>query len=97
MSKLIEREHRDAIAEVILNRPEAFNSFNYELVSQLADHLTALSVDDSVRGVIISGRGKAFCAGGDLKWARHHSNGPSAAFHILAARFHLAVLLLSHL
>ena len=92
MSELIELKQHDTIAQVLLNRPEAFNSFNYELVSQLADHLTALSVDDSVRGVIISGRGKAFCAGGDLKWARHHSNGPSAAFHILAARFHLAVL-----
>ena len=92
MSELIELEKHDMITQVTLNRPEAFNSFNFELVSQLANQLTALSVDDSVRGVLITGKGKAFCAGGDLKWALNHSKGPAAAFHILAAQFHLAIL-----
>ena len=92
MSELIELEKHDTITQVTLNRPAAFNSFNFELVSQLAHQLTALSVDDRVRGVVITGKGKAFCAGGDLKWALRHSNGPAAAFHILAAQFHLAIL-----
>ena len=92
MSELIEFKQHDTIAQVALNRPGAFNAFNYELVSQLADHLTALAVDGSVRGVIITGKGQAFCAGGDLKWALKHPDGPAAAFHILAARFHLAIL-----
>ncbi|MEJ2284059.1 MAG: enoyl-CoA hydratase-related protein [Desulfobacterales bacterium] len=92
MSELIEFKQHDTIAQVALNRPGAFNSFNYELVSQLADQLTALAVDGSVRGVIITGKGQAFCAGGDLKWALKHPDGPAAAFHILAARFHLAIL-----
>lgn len=92
MSELIELEKHDTITQVTLNRPAAFNSFDFELVSQLAHQLTALSVDDSVRGVVITGKGKAFCAGGDLKWALKHSHGPAAAFHILAAQFHLAIL-----
>ena len=60
MSELIEFKQHDTIAQVALNRPGAFNSFNYELVSQLADQLTALAVDGSVRGVIIAGKGQAF-------------------------------------
>ena len=92
MSELVELTQHDAIAEVALNRPEAFNAFNYDMVSQLANQLTTLARDDRVRAVIITGRGKAFCAGGDLKWALTHSNGPAAAFHTLAAQFHLAIV-----
>jgi 2-(1,2-epoxy-1,2-dihydrophenyl)acetyl-CoA isomerase len=92
MSELIEIKPEGPIVQVALNRPEAYNAFNYEMVSQLAEHLTALAGDDSIRGVVLTGNGKAFCAGGDLKWALSHTNGPAAAFHNLAAQFHLAIL-----
>jgi len=92
MSELIELEKHDTIMRVALNRPEAFNAFNLELVSDLADQMTALAGDNSVRGVVLTGRGKAFCAGGDLKWALNHAGGPAAAFHTLAGQFHLAIL-----
>ena len=42
MSELIQIGQQDAVAHVALNRPEAYNAFNYELISQLADRLTAL-------------------------------------------------------
>ena len=92
MSELIEIKPDGAIVQVALNRPEAYNAFNYDMVSQLADHLTVLAGNDSVRGVVLTGNGKAFCAGGDLKWALSHTSGPAAAFHKLAAQFHLAIL-----
>ena len=92
MNDLIEVKQHDAITKVILNRPEAFNAFNFEMVSQLAAQMTALAADTSVHGVVITGKGKAFCAGGDLKWALNHANGPAAAFHTLAAQFHLAIV-----
>ena len=92
MSELIELVKTDAIAQVFLNRPEAYNAFNYDLISQLTSRLTALAGDDSVRGVVVTGRGKAFCAGGDLKWALGYPARPGAAFHTLASQFHLAVL-----
>ena len=92
MSELIELVQVDAVAQIALNRPEAYNAFNYELVSQLADRLATLAGDDNVRGVVITGKGKAFCAGGDLKWALGAGGRPGAAFHRLAAQFHLAVL-----
>ena len=92
MGAIIELEKHDTIARVTLNRPEAFNAFNFELVSQLAARMTELAGDGDVRGVVLTGNGKAFCAGGDLKWALNHPNGPAAAFHTLAAQFHLAVV-----
>ena len=92
MNELIELVKTDAIAQIALNRPEAYNAFNYDLVSQLASRLTTLAGDDNVRGVVITGTGKAFCAGGDLKWALGSPTKPGAAFHTLAAQFHLAVL-----
>jgi 2-(1,2-epoxy-1,2-dihydrophenyl)acetyl-CoA isomerase len=92
MSELIELVKTDTIAQITLNRPEAYNAFNYELVSQLANQLTALAGESDVRGVVITGKGKAFCAGGDLKWALGYPAKPGAAFHTLASQFHLAIL-----
>ncbi|MEJ2164797.1 MAG: enoyl-CoA hydratase-related protein [Desulfobacterales bacterium] len=92
MSELIEVTVERPIVRLALNRPAAYNAFNYEMVSLLGEHLTALAGDESVGAVVITGRGKAFCAGGDLKWALENSTRPAAAFHRLAARFHLAVL-----
>ncbi len=92
MSELIELVKTDTIVQIALKRPEAYNAFNYNLVSQLTSHLTTLAGDDRVRGVVITGRGKAFCAGGDLKWALGYPAGPGAAFHTLASQFHLAIV-----
>jgi 2-(1,2-epoxy-1,2-dihydrophenyl)acetyl-CoA isomerase len=80
------------VTEVLLNRPEAFNAFDLELLESLEKHLIKLAEDHSVAGIVISGEGKAFCAGGDLKWALNHPPGAPAAFHELAARYHQAIL-----
>lgn len=57
---------RDAIAILILNRPEKLNALNSELSTALNDALARIAEDDSVRAVVLSGAGRAFCAGGDL-------------------------------
>ena len=80
------------IATVLLNRPETFNAFDLDMIELFASRLTALAADNSVRGIVISGAGKAFCAGGDLRWAHSFPQGASSAFHTLAARFHQATL-----
>jgi 2-(1,2-epoxy-1,2-dihydrophenyl)acetyl-CoA isomerase len=82
----------DGIAKLILNRPAAFNAFDHDMIERLARHVVMLAVDENVRGVVISGEGKGFCAGGDLKWVSEFRLGPSAAFHKLAASFHQAIL-----
>jgi 2-(1,2-epoxy-1,2-dihydrophenyl)acetyl-CoA isomerase len=82
----------DGIAKLILNRPTVFNAFDYDMVEHFARHVIMLAVDDNVRGAVISGEGKGFCAGGDLKWVSEFPLGPSVAFHKLSASFHQATL-----
>jgi 2-(1,2-epoxy-1,2-dihydrophenyl)acetyl-CoA isomerase len=55
------------IAWLHLNRPEVFNSFNREMALKLQAELDACETNPEVRAIIITGNGKAFCAGQDLK------------------------------
>ncbi len=55
------------IAFINLNRPEVFNSFNREMALLLQKMLDDCDKDVNVRAIVISGNGKAFCAGQDLK------------------------------
>jgi len=54
------------IASVVLNRPDRLNALNNELAVGLNDALHLLAEDETVRVVVITGAGRAFCAGGDL-------------------------------
>ena len=89
--KLIVRRE-GAIAEVLLNRPEALNVFDFEMTADFASCFTELAADPEVRGVVLSGQGKAFSAGGDLKCFTGSEKGASAAIHDVAGRFHQAVV-----
>lgn len=55
------------IAWITLNRPEVFNSFNREMALLLQKTLDDCETDPNVRAIVITGNGKAFCAGQDLK------------------------------
>lgn len=57
----------DGIATLTLNRPEVFNSFNREMALLLQTELDACGENPEVRAIVITGSGKAFCAGQDLK------------------------------
>jgi 2-(1,2-epoxy-1,2-dihydrophenyl)acetyl-CoA isomerase len=92
MRESIKIKKESGIAEVLLNRPDAFNAFDLGMVELLAKYLIHLAMDNSVSVVVITGEGKAFCAGGDLKWALQFPGGAAAAFHELAGRYHQAIL-----
>ncbi len=92
MAELLTVGKAEGIATLLLNRPEAYNALNMDLVESLTVNLISLAGDATVRGIIISGQGKAFCAGGDLKYALEFPGGPSAAFREMAGRFHQGVL-----
>jgi 2-(1,2-epoxy-1,2-dihydrophenyl)acetyl-CoA isomerase len=92
MNGCIKAARDGGIATVMLCRPEAFNAFDLDMIDRFARELIALASDDEVRAIVISGEGKAFCAGGDLKWVAAFARGPAAAFHELAGRLHQAVL-----
>lgn len=57
----------DYVATVTLNRPEVQNTLNTEMIRQLVSTLRGLDDDDDVRVIVITGAGRAFCAGVDLK------------------------------
>jgi enoyl-CoA hydratase/carnithine racemase len=59
-------EVSDGIATITLNRPERMNAFTSEMRDDLIDAFNKTDADDSVRAVIVTGAGKAFCAGADL-------------------------------
>ena len=61
-------EKKDGLAWIRLNRPKSLNSFNNTLVEQLHQALDQVASDSEVRVAIITGEGKAFCAGGDLTY-----------------------------
>ncbi len=56
----------DGILTLTLNRPEQMNSFTVEMAHELVDFYTSASADDAVRAIIVTGAGRAFCAGMDL-------------------------------
>ncbi len=58
---------RDGIATITLNRPEAFNALNSQLAHEFHDAVIVSSEDEAVRVVVVTGTGRAFCAGGDVK------------------------------
>jgi 2-(1,2-epoxy-1,2-dihydrophenyl)acetyl-CoA isomerase len=57
----------DGVATVTLNRPDVYNALNDEITFELQDVLKAAAKDDTVRVLVLTGAGKAFCAGQDLK------------------------------
>jgi enoyl-CoA hydratase len=60
-------EQKDGVATVTLNRPKALNALSAELRAALYATLTRLRTDESVGAVVLTGAGRAFCAGLDLK------------------------------
>ena len=62
-------EKIDAVGKITLNRPEKYNSFVREMALSLQNILANCESDDSIRCILITGAGKAFCAGQDLKEA----------------------------
>jgi 2-(1,2-epoxy-1,2-dihydrophenyl)acetyl-CoA isomerase len=55
------------VAFITLNRPDVFNSFNREMALNLQQKLDDCEKNDEVRAIVLTGNGKAFCAGQDLK------------------------------
>lgn len=59
-------ERTNGVAVVTLNRPDRLNALNRELIEALPDQLADLAADQAVRCVVLTGAGRAFCAGGDI-------------------------------
>jgi enoyl-CoA hydratase/carnithine racemase len=64
------------LAIVTLNRPDRLNAWTHEMSALLSDSMAALDADDGVRAVVLTGAGRAFCAGADV--GRFTSRDPNA-------------------
>jgi 2-(1,2-epoxy-1,2-dihydrophenyl)acetyl-CoA isomerase len=60
-------EKKNGVARITLNRPEVFNSFNREMALRFQDTLDECANNEEVRAIVITGGGKAFCAGQDIQ------------------------------
>lgn len=58
---------RDGIGQIRLNRPEAYNALTFDVYRELTELFAVLQEESSVRVVTITGSGKAFCSGGDVR------------------------------
>lgn len=67
MSAVETTRPRPGVALVTMNRPEALNAMNVELISGLHDAFDALADDPTCRVVVLTGAGRGFCAGADLR------------------------------
>jgi len=67
MSDIVKYQKQDAIAVITLHRPDNMNAFNTELRADLAEAIADAHADDSVRVVVLTGEGRCFSAGADLK------------------------------
>ena len=92
MNEEVKLEITSGIGVITLNRPEGFNAFHVAMISNVAEKLIALSGNEDVVGVVLTGAGKAFCAGADLKWLSACGMAPGAAFRTVAAAYHQAIV-----
>lgn len=79
-------ERVGSVAILTLHRPERLNALTSEMLALLLDHLVDLADDASVRAVVLTGSGRAFCVGADLQGPidehllRNRTNGPIGAW-----------------
>ena len=86
---ILERNDSNGIAHLNLNAPEKLNALSDEMLAALQGEFESLMNDSSVRAIILSGSGKAFCAGHDLKQmtaGRQAEDGGKAYFKDLFDR-----------
>jgi 2-(1,2-epoxy-1,2-dihydrophenyl)acetyl-CoA isomerase len=72
-------ERRDGVALITLNRPETLNAMGGDLVPRFAEALAEVEADPAVRCVAITGAGRAFCAGGDIRAMQERNDRIAAA------------------
>lgn len=80
------------VATITLNRPDRLNAFDHAMAEEIWRAVEAAGQDPGVRAVILTGAGRAFCAGGDVKgFAQALETNPGEYVKALAARDHAAV------
>ena len=80
--KTITIEQHEDIAVLLLNRPDKLNAFTFLMMEELISALDLIEADDNLKAVIISGAGRAFCAGADLSSGKDTFNPSFDSFAV---------------
>ncbi len=85
MADNVEFSVREGVGHVVLRRPEALNALSPDMIWEITAQLTAWRDDVEVQALDISGEGRAYCAGADVRWMRTAilDEGIPAALHFL--------------
>ena len=67
MYEFLQYKNEEGVVTITLDRPEVYNALNDKITFELQDALKVVSKDDTARVVVLTGAGKAFCSGQDLK------------------------------
>ena len=86
-----------AVARIVLNRPQARNALNLQTALELREALRRVDMDASVRAVILTGEGKAFCAGGDVGAFHAALPSPTQLIKDIVLPLHDAVAIMTHM
>jgi 2-(1,2-epoxy-1,2-dihydrophenyl)acetyl-CoA isomerase len=91
MNDAVLTEQHGNILQITLNRPEAYNAMNLDLMKMLGEALSYAAADHATQGVVLTGNGKAFCSGGDLKWISQQTQEAGSVLYRLAPQFHFSI------
>jgi len=89
MYETVLTEDRDGVRVITLNRPDVLNAFDAKLGEELLDALAKADGDGQARCIVLTGAGRAFCSGADL---RGHTPGETSLGALLRARYNRIIL-----
>ena len=97
MTEAVQVEILDHVAVLTLSRPDNGNAIDQEMADSFLRATLHVATDDAVRAVLLTGQGRAFCVGGDVKAFAAAGTGASAFVDSLTASLHTAVARLARM
>ena len=85
-------ERKDKILTVSFNRPESLNAINADLHTELSRIFADIAQDQDTEVVVLTGKGRAFCAGGDIKWFQEMTSQQLDALFVEARKIIIDML-----
>lgn len=95
--RFINYEFDSGVAQITLNRPEVLNSFNREMGKEVLDAFRKIENNPAMRCVLLTGAGRAFCAGQDLEEVPPDENAAKAVGQIVAESYNPIIRQICHL
>ena len=96
-NKFILFESNEGVAQITLNRPDVLNSFHREMAKEVQDAFREIENNPATRAVLLTGAGRAFCAGQDLAEVPPDENAAKAVGQIVAESYNPIIRQICHL